>query len=107
MRLSVRGNKLFADNLMFSHAEVNDARCDQYGSFPVEVRYSHAHERDLPMATGLGWLGADASCAVIVGRVVPRDGKVLPCIVTESRLIGMLNRAEEQGGRCILEIEHG
>lgn len=109
MKLLIRGNSLFADNLMFCHAGANHARRDQFqsGSYEVTARYSHEHKRDVPYADGLGWVGADPACAVVLGRVVDGNSQVLPCLVTETRLIGLLERLEEQGKRCLLEISHG
>lgn len=109
MKLLIRGNSLFADNLLFSHVGVPNAQRDQFqpGSYEVTARYSHDFERDLPHADGLGWIGADAACAVVLGRVVDGHGQVLPCRVTEARLVGLLETLEERGGRCTLEINHG
>ena len=106
MKLVIQGNRLYADNLRFCHCEVKE---DGNGIKPfsgtVEARFSHHHGRELPIADGLGWLGAAPECAVRVGRVVRSDGSVMPCSVTEARILGMANYAVEQGKRITLEIE--
>lgn len=105
MKLSIQGNCLYVDNLMFSHCEVKDGHGDKSFSCEVEPRYAHGLGRELLHADGLGWMGADPQCAIRVGRVVRSDGEVIPCQLTEARLIGMANFVTEQGKRITLEIE--
>ena len=107
MKLVIQGNRLYADNLMFSHAEIRDGHRDKSFTGEVEPRYAHAVGRELLHVDGLGWLGAAPECAIRVGRVVTSDGEVIPCQLTEVRLIGMANYATEQGKRVTLEIERG
>lgn len=107
MKLSIQGNRLYADNMVFSHVEVKDGHRDKPFSGSAEPRYSHAVGRELLHVDGLGWLGAASECAIRVGRVVRSDGEVLPCLVTEARLMGMANFATEQGKHITLEIERG
>ena len=105
MKLSIQGNRLYADNLMFSHCEVKDGHGDKPFTGEAEPRYSHAHGTELVHVDGLGWMGAEPSCDVVLGRVVKSDGGVLPCRVTEARLMGVVNWTVEQGKRITLEIE--
>lgn len=105
MRLSIQGNRLYVDNLMFSHAEIRDGHRDKSFTGEVEPRYAHSMGRELLHADGLGWLGAAPECAIRVGCVVRSDGSVMPCLVTEARLMGMANYATENGKRITLEIE--
>lgn len=105
MRLTIQGNRLYCDNLMFSHCEVKDGHGDKSFSGEVDPRYAHSVGRELLHVDGLGWLGADPQCAIRVGRVVRSDGSVMPCSVTEARILGMANYAVEQGKRITLEIE--
>ena len=107
MKITVQGNRLYVDNLMFSHCEVKDGHRDKSFSGEAEPRYSHAHGTELVHVDDLGWMGAEPSCDVVLGRVVKSDGGVLPCRVTEARLIGLANYATEQGKRITLEISHG
>lgn len=107
MKLTINGNRLYCDNLMFSHVEVRDGNGDKSFSGEVEPRYSHHAGRELLHIDGLGWMGADPQCSIRVGRVVRSDGSIMPCVVTEARLMGMANFATEQGKRITLEIEHG
>ena len=107
MKITVQGNRLYVDNLMFSHCEVKDGHRDKSFSGEAEPRYSHAHGTELVHVDGLGWMGAQPSCDIVLGRVVKSDGGVLPCRVTEARLIGLVNYATEHGKRITLEIERG
>ena len=107
MKLSIQGNRVYADNMMFSHCEVKDGHGHKPFSGTAEPRYSHHAGRELLHIDGLGWMGADACCSIRVGRAVRSDGEVMPCVVTEARLMGMANYATEQGKRITLEIERG
>ena len=107
MKLSIQGNRLYVDNLMFSHCEVKDGHGDKPFTGEVSTAYSHYHSRNLPKVDGLGWVGADHKVSVVLGRVVKSDGEVIPCQLTEARLIGLANYATEQGKRITLEIERG
>lgn len=105
MKLTIQGNRLYADNYILSHCEVKDGHRDKSFSGEVEPRYAHSVGRELLHVDGLGWLGAAPECAIHVGRVVRSDGSVMPCSVTEARILGMANYAVEQGKRITLEIE--
>lgn len=105
MRLTIQGNRLYCDNLMFSHCEVKDGHRDKHFIGTAEPRFSHHHGEELLHVDGLGWVGADSGCAIRVGRVVRSDGSVMPCSVTEARILCMANYAVEQGKRITLEIE--
>ena len=107
MKLSIQGNRLYVDNLMFSHAEIRDGHRDKSFTGEVEPRYAHSMGRELLHVDDLGWLGAAHECAIRVGRVVRSGGEVIPCQLTEARLIGLANYATEQGKRITLEIERG
>ena len=104
MKLSIQGNRLYADNYILSHCEVEDGHRDKSFSGEVSTAYSHYHSRNLPKVDGLGWVGADHKVSVVLGRVVKSDGEVIPCQLTEARLMGILERNEEMGGRATLEI---
>lgn len=108
MKLIIHGNCLYVDNLRFCHCEVkHDGNGIKPFSGTVEARFSHHHGRELPIADGIGWLGADSQVSVVLGSVVKSDGSVIPCKLAESRLLGMINYTEEQGKRITLEIERG
>ena len=107
MKLSIQGNRLYADNLMFSHCEVKDGHGDKPFSGSAEPRFSHHHGEELLHVDGLGWCGPYDDNAIVLGRVVRGDGSVMGCRVTHARLIGLANYATEQGKRITLEIERG
>lgn len=56
MKLSIQGNRLYADNYILSHCEVKDGHRDKSFSGTAEPRYSHAVGRELLHADGLGWV---------------------------------------------------
>ena len=105
MKLVIQGNRLYADNYILSHCEVEDGHRDKSFSGTAEPRYSHVVGRELLHVDGLGWMGAAPECAIRVGRVVTSDGSVMACQLTEARLMGMANYATEQGKKITLEIE--
>lgn len=107
MKLLIDGNKLYTNSLFFSHVEVADGSGDKPSNCTVEPRYSHAAGRELLHADGLGWVGADDSCAIRVGRVVRGDGSVLPCKLTETRLISLVYAIEDRGNKASLEVRNG
>ena len=107
MRLTIQGNRLYCDNLMFSHCEVKDGHGDKHFSGTAEPRFSHHHGEELLHVDGLGWCGPYSDNAIVLGRVVRGDGSVMGCRVTHARLIGMANFITEQGKRITLEIERG
>ena len=107
MKIAIQGNRLYVDNYHFSHCEVKDGNGHKPFSGEAEPRYSHAHGEELIHVNGLGWLGGQPSCNVVLGRVVQGDGSVIPCRVTEARLMGIANYATENGKRITLEIERG
>ena len=106
MKLLISGNVLYTDGFKLCHVSFRQGRKQFDG--PAEVRYSHVAGRDLVIADGVGWIGADPVCSIQIGRVVDGDGEVLPCKLTEARLLGMMNFAADKGQRCTLEVEnHG
>ena len=104
MKLTIQGNRLYADNYILSHCEVEDGHRDKSFSGTAEPRYSHAVGRELLHVDGLGWMGAAPECAIRVGRVVTGNGSVMACQLTEARLMGMVSFNEEKGGKTTLEI---
>ena len=106
MKLKISGNTIYTDGFKLCHVSFKQGRKAFDGE--AEVRYSHTAGRDLAIADGIGWFGADPICSIVVGRVVDGNGDVLPCKLTEARLLGMMNFAANKGQRCTLEIEdHG
>jgi hypothetical protein len=107
MKLSIQGNRLYVDNLRFSHCEVDDGHRNKSFNGTAEPRYAHSVGRELLHVDGFGWLGAAPECAIRVGNVVRSDGEIIPCQLAEARLLGMANYATEQGKKITLEIERG
>lgn len=107
MKLSIQGNRLYADNLMFSHVEIRDGHGHKPFNGEVSTAYSHHHGEELLHVDSLGWCGPYDDNAILLGSVVRGDGSVMGCRVTHASLIGLANYATEQGKRITLEIDHG
>lgn len=105
MKLSVLNGVMYVDNLFFCFAEAGNGRTHlQHGSYPVSAQFSHAYDRELPLATGLGWLGDDpAACDIVLGRVRASDA-LLPCRGHVQRLLALLEAAESRGAATTLVI---
>jgi hypothetical protein len=77
MKLSFEHGKLFVDNVKFCRYEAQDGSKDlQPGQYIVEARYSHSFGKLLPHVDGIGWLGNDAGCQVVLGRVMSQRGLI-------------------------------
>lgn len=110
MKLIVADGTLWADGLFFSYVEAGNGRANlPVGRYEVAAQYSHAHGKDLPNASGLGWVGPandrhSAPCDIVLGRV--RKGDVLlPCANHVSRLLALIETAEDRGQAISLVIE--
>ncbi len=107
MKLTLNNGVLHVDNLFFCYAEPgNGSETLQPGEYPVSTQFSHKFGQDLPNAVGLGWVGADKECDLILGRVRSGTG-VLPCHGHVSRILALLEAAEDRGASATLVIEHG
>ena len=104
MRLTIENGTLFVDNLFFAYAGVGNDRTNlQPGCYPVATQFSHKFGQDLPNAYGLGWIGADKGCDIFLGRV--RKGTdTLPCSGHLSRLLALLEAAEDRGALVELVV---
>lgn len=104
MRLTIENGTLFVDNLFFAYAGVGNDRTNlQPGCYPVATQFSHKFGQDLPNAHGLGWIGAESGCAIVVGRVRAGAG-VLPCSGHLSRILSLLEAAEDRGALVELSV---
>mgnify|MGYP000326564644 CR=1 FL=1 len=105
MILEINNGVLYVDNVRFSLARLTDGSKDvRLETREVRTQYSHNHGRVLPIADGLGWLGADDLCAVVVGDVRGSNGAI-PCLATEHRLVARIEAAEEFGVPVLIEIK--
>ena len=106
MKLLVDNGLLYANNVLCCRAEVKDGNPDQPGRSAITPQFSHHHHgRDLLLVDGLGWLGADDACAIVVGRVVDGTGALLPCRIAETRLMNLINAVTDRGETATLEIK--
>lgn len=107
MKLTINNGVLHVDNLFFCYCEAGNGRFDlPDGTYKVTTTYSHHFGQDLPNAVGIGWIGADKECDLVLGRVRTGTG-VLPCPGHVSRLLALLEADEDRGASATLVIEHG
>lgn len=102
MNLELRDGILYADNLHFSFGEIRHGAVVPNGRHEVSAVYSHAHGQDLPNISGVGWIGHAEDVAVFVGRV--RNRSLIPCSITTARLLGLLERAEQDAQAVTFEL---
>lgn len=101
MKVSIESGMVFVGNLYFSDCEATGGRENvQPGRYPLTAQYSETHGRELPHADGFGWLGADAQCDFILGRVRGKHG-LIPCQATVQRLLNLINTAVDRDGKTV------
>lgn len=104
MNLSIKGDAFYIDNVFLCHCAAGNGRQNlPTGRFETATQYSHTHGKILADAYGLGWIGADIGCDIILGSVLRRNG-VLPSQGALSRLLAMLEVAEGNGSAVWLEV---
>ena len=105
MKLEIDYPALYADGLFVCYVGAgNGSTAIQPGRYAVEATYSHAHRKNLVLADGLGWIGADAECDVVLGRVRNRDG-VVPCESFERRVFALVEAADDRGQASELVVK--
>lgn len=105
MKLSIRDNTLYVDNIKVCFAEVGNGRPHiPVGRYQVVTEFSHTHGVTLPDAIGLGWIGASPGCDVVLGRVRGRNG-VIPSRTDLGRVLAMIETAEDRGTNVFLEVK--
>lgn len=109
MNLLISNGTLYADGLFYCYVEASHGRDNlQPGRYAVEARYSHSHQQDLPIADGIGWFGpaakSDVPCSLVLGRVRTGDA-ILPCPSYVSRLLALIEAADDKGQPVSLVIE--
>lgn len=105
MKLFIDNKLLYANNVLCCRVEVKNGHTNKPGISSVTPQFSHSHGRDLLLVNGIGWLGADDSCSIVVGRMVDGNGKVLPCHTAEVRLMNIVNAVSDNGENTVLEIK--
>lgn len=104
MRLTIEDSTLFIDNLFFCYVGAGNDRTNlQPGAYQVTTQFSHKFGKNIPNANGIGWIGADKECDVILGRVRSGPG-VIPCDGHLVRLLAILEAAEDRGALVGLVI---
>lgn len=88
------------DNVKFGYYNGTDLLA---GTYDLEARYSHKHGRVLPHADGLGWIGSDPDCAIIIGKVRNR-ADVLPDGHLVRVLTAHIEAADESGIKVLAEV---
>ena len=105
MRLTIENGALYVNNHFTCYAGVQHGSPSlQPGKYAVTPQYSHAHGKDLPYAIGLGYIGADAECHIILGRVLAKHG-CIPCPSSLAQVMAKIEVAEDDGKEITLEIK--
>ena len=110
MRLTIELGTLYVNNVrMCFVGEKDGSEALQSGSYEVNTIYSHAHGCDLPNAQGLGWIGPSnrpnaPECDIVLGRMRDGNGQVVNCPSYVTKLLALLEDAEERGQSCTLVI---
>ena len=106
MKLSITSGALYIDNFYHSYVGYGNGRESlQLGRYPVSSQYSEVHGRDLPYVAGIGWIGDDQECDIVLGRVLA-NGTCLPCSTYVGKLIHRIVLAEDEG-RNVEVVIHG
>ena len=104
MNLSIRDNTIYADNLKLCFCEAGNGRPNlPHGRYEVVTQFSHVHDRILPDAIGLGWIGASPECDIVLGGVRGRNG-VIPSPSALGRLLALIEAKEDMGAAVTLEV---
>jgi hypothetical protein len=105
MKLHIKENSLYADNMFLCYCDAGNGRNDlPVGRYEIAAQYSHAHGRELAHAYDLGWIGDERGCDVVLGRVRGRNG-VIPSPASTSALLARLEVAEDAGRNVVLEVK--
>lgn len=105
MKLSIRDGCFYADNIFLCYCEAGNGRDDLLpGRYEVETQFAHVHGKTLPDAVGLGWIGTDRGCDLLLGSVRGKHGLV-PSQSHVRRLLALLEVAEGRGETVMLEVE--
>lgn len=104
MRMLIQNGSLYINNHYTCHARGPHGSSHlQPGTYAVTAQFSHAHGKDLPYAIGLGFLGADDQCDVVLGRVLASNG-VTPCASSVAQVMVKIELAEDDGKEILLEV---
>ena len=92
------------DNMRFCFYEVPNGSKDlQPGHYSVEARYAHAFGKVLPFVADHGWIGDDARCAIVLGKVRGR-ANVAPHEHPVALLVERIEAAYDAGIPVLAEI---
>jgi hypothetical protein len=104
MNLSIRNGNLYIDNIRFCFVEPGNGRSDlPLGRYPVTTQVAHHFGTELVLADGIGWLGANQKCDIVLGMVRGRN-VLLPCEASADRLFRLVDTYQEVDSKVTLEI---
>lgn len=96
MRLEIDYPAIYIDGLFLCYVGVNDGATLRPGRYAVEATYSHSHRKNLVRVDGIGWIGGNKDCNVVLGRIRNRDD-VIPCESFEKRILALVETAQDDG----------
>lgn len=104
MKLRISKDIFYINNLYVCHVGAGDGSDDiRSGRYPVTTQFSHAHGDILPQVDGIGWIGADPGCDIVLGRV-RSGGGVIPGKPFVDMLLNKIEAAEGMGKSIFLEV---
>ena len=104
LHITIENEHVFVNNLYFCRAGAGNGRANlPTGFYEVESQYAHCMGKVLPKVVGLGWIGADEKCDIVLGAVRTRDG-ILGDANCLSGLLHRIEEAESDGTLCTLEV---
>ena len=107
MNLNFEQGRLYVDNIKFCYYGVTNGSANlPTGRFAVEARYSHHHSKTLPFVDSVGFIGASADCAIVLGKVLGRNSPI-PDANAVQRLVTAIEDAEEAGMDVKAEFKNG
>lgn len=104
MNLSIQNGSLYVNNIRFCFVEPGNGRSDiPTGRYPVTTQVAHAFGTELVLADGIGWIGANPQCDIVLGLVRGRNA-LLPCPTCADRLFRVVDTYQEVDSKVTLEV---
>ena len=105
LHITIENDHVFVNNVYFCRAGAGNGRSANLptGFYEVESQYAHCMGKVLPKVVGLGWIGADEKCDIVLGAVRSRDS-IIGDANSVSRLLNRIEDAEQDGTAVTLEV---
>ena len=106
LHITIENEHVFVNNVYFCRAGIGKDR-ERLKPLHGEARteYSHTFHKVMVKVDGLGLIGAEDTCDVVLGNVRGPDG-VIPCQATAERLVYFVDQAETSGRTATVEVTY-